>query len=61
MLSIAHLVPMAAVARYREALAELTPSDSFRLVMGEARAPYSFTAHGADLGGHDSGSPKNNE
>lgn len=54
-MSLSYLVKTADVARYRETLAAYVPSSAFRLVEGEMRAPYSFTALGLDRAGHDSG------
>lgn len=56
-LSMAHLVRREQVAEYRRALQAVMPGDDFRLVVGEARAPYSFASRKGTLAGHDSGSP----
>lgn len=57
-MSIAHLVSRAAVARYREAIATFEPGEDLRVVRGEPRAPYSFASpKDAVRGGHDSGNP----
>jgi len=57
-MSIAHLVPREAVARYREAIATFEPGEGLRVVSGEPRAPYSFASPpGTVRDGHDSGSP----
>jgi hypothetical protein len=55
-LSIAHLVPIRDVERYRRAVAALVPAGEFRLVIGKPRAPYSFVTQNPGVGGHDSGS-----
>jgi hypothetical protein len=61
-MSIAHLVPVEANERYRQSVAMFVPSESFRIVMGEPRAPYSFTSVSSGPGGgHDSGSPDRGE
>jgi|GEM_PF-1331830 hypothetical protein len=60
-MSIAHLVPMAAMGRYRDAVATFVPAEDFRVVAGEPRAPYSFSSPlRSDRSGHDSGSPSHN-
>ena len=43
-LSLAHLVPRAAVARYRVILSELDVGEEFRIIVAGPRAPYSFAA-----------------
>lgn len=60
-LSVAHLVGRAQLDRYQAALAALTRGSSFRVLLGEARAPYSFAAPNDGSGGHDSGNPDQNE
>ena len=61
-LSIAHLVSAGSVDRYRQAMATFIPEENFRLVIGEPRAPYSFSSRPrSDQSGHDSGSPNRNE
>lgn len=61
-MSIAHLVLAGAADRYREAMEAFIPSENFRVVIGEPRAPYSFSSRvRPDLSGHDSGSPSRNE
>ena len=61
-MSIAHLVSRGDVDRYREAVATFVPGESFRMVRGEPRAPYSFAAPPRGYqSGHDSGSPSRNE
>ena len=61
-MSIAHLVSRGAIDRYRQAMARFVPTGNFRVVMGEPRAPYSFSSpHEGYGGGHDSGSPGCNE
>ena len=61
-MSIAHLVPAGAVDRYRQAMASFAPNGNFRVVIGEPRAPYSFSSWlGAHRTGHDSGSPNRSE
>lgn len=54
-MSVAHLVRNADVTLYRNALADFVPDQRFRIVMGEPRAPYSFTDSRLDRTGHDSG------
>lgn len=60
-LSIAHLVGVGDSERYRRALSAIVPTDRFRLVLGESRAPYSFAARKVGSSGHDSSSPSNSE
>ena len=61
-MSIAHLVPVAAIERYRQLVAMFVPNESFRVVMGEPRAPYSFASAPTTRGGrHDSSSPDRGE
>lgn len=61
-LSIAHLVSREAVDRYRRAIATFIPSENFRVVKGEPRAPYSFASPSSPShSGHDSGSPSRSE
>lgn len=61
-LSIAHLVAARSVDRYRQAMASFVPDENFRVVIGEPRAPYSFSSRpSSDRSGHDSGSPNRNE
>ena len=60
-LSVAHLVPRDALARYHSVLAAISPGDSFRLVIGEPRAPYSFAGSNSGSAGHDSSKPTQNE
>ena len=61
-MSIAHLVPAAAVDRHREAMAAFVPEENFRVVIGEPRAPYSFSSRPrSDRSGHDSSSPNRSE
>ena len=61
-LSIAHLVSTGAVDRYRQAMATFVPSENFRVLIGEPRAPYSFSSlPSGGLTGHDSGSPSRSE
>jgi len=61
-MSISHLVSAGAVDRYREAMASFAPGENFRVVIGEPRAPYSFSSRlRGDQSGHDSGSPNRNE
>lgn len=55
-MSVAHLVRNADVTPYRNALAGFLAGGAFRIVMGEARAPYSFADSRLDRTGHDSGS-----
>ena len=43
-LSIAHLVWLGDLERYRIALSELDAGDEFRIIVGGPRAPYSFSA-----------------
>jgi hypothetical protein len=60
-MSIAHLVPIAAIGRYRDAVATFVSAEDFRVVVGEPRAPYSFSSRArSDGSGHDSGSPSHN-
>ena len=54
-MSVAHLVRTADVTPYRDALSGFVPGRAFRIVMGEVRAPYSFTDSRLDRTGHDSG------
>jgi len=42
--TVAHLVPLASVEVYRKTLSGLSPGDVFRFIVGEPRAPYSFTS-----------------
>jgi hypothetical protein len=61
-MSIAHLVPSGAIDRYRRAIFAFVPAENFRVVVGEPRAPYSFSSQpAANHSGHDSGSPSRNE
>ena len=61
-MSIAHLVSRANVDRYRQAIAAFVPSENFRLIRGEPRAPYSFASpRSGSHDGHDSGSPSRSE
>jgi len=61
-LSIAHLVSAGFVDRYRQAMETFVPEENFRVVIGEPRAPYSFSSRPrSDRSGHDSGSPNRNE
>jgi hypothetical protein len=60
-MSIAHLLSREQLGRYKEAVATVSLGDSFRLVVGEARAPYSFTSSQPTAAGHDSGKPNGNE
>jgi hypothetical protein len=61
-LSIAHLVPAGAIARYREAMRAFATGENFRVVIGEPRAPYSFSSPPRDdRSGHDSSSPNRSE
>jgi hypothetical protein len=61
-MSIAHLVPTGAVDRYRQAMATFVPGENFRVVIGEPRAPYSFSSlPRGGFTGHDSGSPSRSE
>jgi len=55
-MSVAHLVRNADVTAYRNAVATFVPGGAFRIVPGEARAPYSFADSRLDHTGHDSGS-----
>jgi len=43
-MSIAHLVPVRAFERYRQVMAAYVPEENFRVVIGEPRAPYSFSS-----------------
>lgn len=54
-MSVAHLVRNTDVAAYRSSVAGLPTSGAFRIVMGEARAPYSFADSKLNHIGHDSG------
>lgn len=61
-MSIAHLVSTGAVDRYRQAMATFVPGENFRVVIGQPRAPYSFSSSPRDgWSGHDSGSPSRSE
>jgi hypothetical protein len=60
-LSLVHLVPKSALQRYRQAIDEIQPERGVRIVIGDLRAPYSFTNLKSVRTGHDSGSPSNND
>jgi hypothetical protein len=61
-MSIAYLVSTGAVDRYRQAMSTFVPGENFRVVIGEPRAPYSFSLLRSEgWTGHDSGSPSRSE
>ena len=61
-MSISHLVSTGAVDRYRQAMSTFVPGENFRVVIGEPRAPYSFSSlPRGGFAGHDSGSPSRSE
>ena len=61
-MSIAYLVSAEAVDRYRQTMATYVPEENLRVVIGEPRAPYSFSSRPSDdRSGHDSSSPNRSE
>jgi len=60
-MSVAHLISREDVETYRRTIAKLRPTDGYRLVVAEPRAPYSFASGNGELGGHDSSSRNSNE
>jgi hypothetical protein len=59
--AIAHLVGWDRLAEYKERLRSFEPIGPFRLVLGDPRAPYSFTSPRTGRTGHDSGSPNRSD
>jgi len=59
--SLAHLVDLRDLERYRHAVADVAPDGVFRIVVAGPRAPYSFAAEARAVAGHDSSSPSRNE
>lgn len=59
--AIAHLVGWGSLAEYRARLRSFKPIGPFRLVLGDPRAPYSFTSPKPGRTGHDSGSPNRSD
>jgi hypothetical protein len=59
--SVAHLVGLNDLARYRRMVAELSTDNLFRIVVAGPRAPYSFAVENAAVAGHDSSSPNHDE
>jgi len=59
--SVAHLVGLDDLGRYRRMVAELSTDNLFRIVVAGPRAPYSFAVENAAVAGHDSSSPNHDE
>jgi len=60
-MSVAHLVDVADLERYRRMVVQLSTDNDFRIVVAGPRAPYSFAVETAAVVGHDSSSPNHDE